>query len=120
VGAEGRPTPDALTIVAWPGAGVSAISQRAHVSPDPDRPAAYAVAVLLPVTGAWTLHLAAAGPAGAGVGRLPITAAAPGAVPVPVGWALGLAPLAGLLAFAVAQHRWLAAQTGARPGQPDA
>ena len=114
-GGDDRPAPDALTIVGRPGAGVSSTPQRARIAPDPDRPTAYAVAVPLPVTGAWILHLAAAGPAGEGVGRLPIAAAAPGAVPVPVGWALGLAPLAGLVAFAVAQHRWLAAQTGARP-----
>jgi len=114
VGGSARPRPGAITIVAQPGAGISATVQRARVVPDPDRPGAYAVAVLLPVTGAWILRLEAVGPAGEGVGRLPVAAASPGAVPVPVGWALGLAPLAGLLAFAVAQRRWLARQTGAQ------
>lgn len=98
-----------VQVSAQPGLGTSATSQRARVGPDPDRPGAYGVAVPLPVTGAWILRFEVAGEAGGGQGRLPVTAASPAAVPAPVGWAIGLAPLAGVLAFAVAQRRWLLA-----------
>ena len=100
-----------VQVSAQPGLGTAATPQRGRVGPDPDRPGAWGVAVLLPVTGAWILRFEVAGDAGGGQGRLPVTAAAPAAVPVPVGWAIGLSPLVGVLAFAIAQRRWLLAHT---------
>jgi hypothetical protein len=49
----------------------------------------------------------ASGAAGAGRAETGIIAAAPGAIPVPVGWAIGLSPLIGIAGFAAAQRRWL-------------
>ena len=37
--------------------------------------------------------------------------ATPGAIPLPVGWAIGLSPLIGIFGFAAAQRRWLKGMT---------
>lgn len=99
-----------LEVQAVPGAGAAASPVRGKTVPDGDQRGAFAVTQALPVTGAWTLVFTVNGAAGSGVGRLAVTAAAPGAAPAPLGWAIALTPLVGLLAFGVAQWRWYRAR----------
>lgn len=52
--------------------------------------------------GAWDLEIDLDGPAGSGSVRVPVKVAAPAAIPVWLGWAIGLSPLLGIAWFA----RW--------------
>jgi hypothetical protein len=65
----------------------------------------YVVTATFPVRGAWVLALDVSGAAGHGRAVVPVTAAAPGAIPVWLGWTIGLSPLAGLAAFLAVQVR---------------
>lgn len=103
----GEARPAAIEVAADPGSGVDALPARVRTAPDPDDPAATDALIPLAVAGTWVVRIAAAGPAGRGQAETAVIAAAPGAIPVPVGWALGLSPLIGIVAFAVAQRRWL-------------
>jgi hypothetical protein len=104
----GAPQPQLdLQVVAQPGPGTSADAVRGIAAPDEELAGAYGVRQPLPVAGAWTLEFAVSGPQGPGVGRLAVTAAAPGAIPVGAGWALALVPLLGLVLFGLWQWRWL-------------
>jgi hypothetical protein len=103
----GPPAPSEVQVVARPGLGTSATPTRARLAPDPDAPGSFAGAVRLPVTGAWLVDVSADGPAGEGRATVPVTAAAPGALPLWIGWAVGLAPLLGVLWFTWWQHRYL-------------
>lgn len=99
-----------VQVRAQPGTGVSATPVRARMTPDADTMGGWGADLPVPVTGTWVLIFEVNGPQGAATGRLPIAVAAPGAIPLPVGWALGLTPLVGLLAFGIAQYRWLRAR----------
>ena len=107
----GEAVPTTIRVAAEPGPGVSATAARTSTAPDPDQPSGTDALIPLAVTGLWLITISADGPAGAGQAQLSVIAASPGAVPVPVGWALGLSPLSGIIAFAVAQRRWLRAAT---------
>ena len=96
-----------LQVAAQPGPGTSAAAVRGIAAPDEELAGAFGVRQPLPVAGAWTLEFAVSGPQGPGVGRLAVTAAAPGAIPVWAGWALALVPLLGLVLFGLSQWRWL-------------
>lgn len=63
----------------------------------------YVVTASFPVRGAWVLALDVAGPAGRGRAAVPLTVAAPGAIPQWLGWTIGLSPLLGLAVFLAAQ-----------------
>jgi hypothetical protein len=99
--------PDTIRVRAEPGAGVEARAAQVRTVPDPDDPTATDALIPLSATGLWVLTVEAAGPAGAGEAEVGVIAAAPGAIPVPVGWAIGLSPLIGIVGFAAAQRRWL-------------
>jgi hypothetical protein len=101
------PAPESIRVVARPGLGVDSMPTRAVLAPDPDAPGSFAGAVRVPVVGPWLVDVLADGPAGAGDATLAIHAAAPGALPLWLGWALGLSPLLGVLWFAWWQHRYL-------------
>lgn len=108
------PQPTEVRIAATLGAGSDAVAARVRVAPDPDDPAATDALIPLATAGLWQITIEANGPAGAGRAETGIIAAAPGAVPVPVGWAIGLSPLVGVVGFAVAQRRWLRGMTNAK------
>jgi hypothetical protein len=93
-----------LVAIPLPGAGTDARPGRAATAVA-QRPGVYQVSVTFPVRGAWVLALAVAGPAGSGQAAVPVTVAAPGAIPTWLGWAIGLSPLAGLVAFLAVQVR---------------
>ena len=98
--------PDGATVVAvtLPGPGTPGRPGRATAVPG-DRPGAYVVTASFPVRGAWVLVLDVAGPRGRGRAAVPLTVAAPGAIPQWLGWTIGLSPLLGLAVFLVAQVR---------------
>ncbi|HLI29391.1 MAG TPA: hypothetical protein VKZ60_20180 [Chloroflexota bacterium] len=101
--------PTAVWVVARPGLGTDATPTRAVLAPDPDAPGGFAGGVRLPVAGAWLLDLLVDGPAGPGQATLAVTAAAPHAMPVWLGWLLGLSPLAGVGGLVWWQRRYLRA-----------
>ena len=103
----GAPQPRlALQVAAQPGPGTSAAAVRGIVAPDEELPGGFGVRQPLPAAGAWTLEFSASGPQGPGVGRLAVTASAPGAMPAWAGWALALLPLLGLLLLGLSYRRW--------------
>ncbi|MFN8514021.1 MAG: hypothetical protein U0841_15840 [Chloroflexia bacterium] len=105
----GQPT--TIRATAEPGAGVDAIAARVVMAPDNDDPTATDAAIHLSTAGLWVVTIAADGPAGSGQAETSVLAAAPGAIPIPVGWAIGLTPIVGVIGFAVAQRRWLRSVT---------
>lgn len=94
-----------VALVARPGLGTEATPTRGTVGPDPDRAGAFAAQVNLPVQGAWNLEISVSGPSGRGQARVELLVAAPGAIPLWLGWAIGLSPLLGLGAFLLWQRR---------------
>jgi hypothetical protein len=101
------PAPESARLLARPGLGVDSIPTRATLVPDPDAPGSFAGAVRVPVMGAWLVDVLVDGPSGPGAATLAVTAAAPGALPIWLGWALGLSPLLGVAWFGWWQHRYL-------------
>lgn len=107
VAPQGDPAPTTVRLVARPGLGTNATPSRSTLGPDPDAPDRFAGLAHLSVTGAWLLDVQADGPAGAGRATYAMTAAAPGAVPVWLGWLVGLSPLLGVVWLGWWQHRYL-------------
>jgi len=107
-GPGSRVGPRTARVVARPGLGVSATPTRATLAPDPDGPGSLAGAVRLTVTGPWLLEIAVDGPLGEAAAVVPVTAAAPGALPAWVGWLIGVGlPLGGLIWFVIWQQGYL-------------
>lgn len=89
-----------LTVTGLPGDRTHAVPTRVRrLRPDPREPGDYAGEIAFAVAGAWVLEVRAAGPAGTGAVRLPLTVGAPPAIPVWVGWMIGLSPLIGVIWF---------------------
>jgi hypothetical protein len=104
----------AVTVAPADGAGVVAITLPGPGTPArPGRTAiaaggrsgTYEVTATFPVRGAWVLAIDVAGRAGSGRAAVPVTAAAPGAIPIWLGWTIGLSPLVGVAAFLAVQVR---------------
>jgi len=97
---------DAAGVVAitLPGPGTAGRPGRA-VAASGGGPGRYEVTATFPVRGAWVLALDVSGAAGHGRAVVRVTAAAPGAIPQWLGWAIGLSPLVGLAAFLAVQVR---------------
>jgi len=93
-----------VVAIALPGPGTPARPARAAVAPG-GRAGAYEVTATFPVRGAWVLAIDVAGRAGRGRAAVPVTAAAPGAIPIWLGWTIGLSPLIGVAAFLAVQVR---------------
>ena len=94
-------------LTARPGLGTNATPTHAVLVADLDAPGSFAGSARFTVAGAWLLDLDLDGPAGPARATLAVTAAAPGAIPVWLGWLMGLSPLAGLVWFGWWQHRYL-------------
>jgi hypothetical protein len=93
-----------VVAITLPGPGTTARPGRTVVGAGA-RPGTYEVTATFPVRGAWVLAIDVAGRAGRGRAAVPVTAAAPGAIPIWLGWAIGLSPLVGLAAFLAVQVR---------------
>jgi hypothetical protein len=91
----------AVTVTGVPGPGVDATQTPAtNLRPDPAEPGSYTGEVSFPVRGTWDLQLEVSGPQGEGTANVPVTVAAPSAIPVWLGWLIGLSPLVGVAWFA--------------------
>jgi hypothetical protein len=104
--APGQPVRGSLTfnISSIPGEGVHATPVRASISPDPKITNGIQGAAEITVQGPWSLHIAVDGSAGHGEVNVPITAAAPPAIPGWLGWTIGFIPFLGLFAFLLMQR----------------
>ncbi|MDQ3942090.1 MAG: FixH family protein [Actinomycetota bacterium] len=90
-----------VTVTGVPGLGTDATQTREiAMQPETAEPGSYAGEVSFPVRGAWDVRIRVSGPAGEGTASLPVTVAVPGAIPVWLGWLVGLSPLVGIAWFA--------------------
>ncbi len=76
---------------------------RDSVSPDPQVPGGVQGAAEITVQGSWNLHVVVDGPSGQQTFDVPITATTLPAMPLWLGWLLGLIPVFGLLVFLLMQ-----------------
>lgn len=89
-------------VTSEPSQDIHATSVRAGLTPDGHNGVNGAAEI--PVQGAWMLHIVVNGPAGQATADAPITATAPPAIPLWLGWLIGLIPLYGLFAFLLSQR----------------
>jgi hypothetical protein len=105
----------ALTAAAIPAAGTNATEVTATISHS--SPLGFTGHVTMTVRGAWNLRFTVSGPLGTNSVPLPLTVAAPTAIPIWLAWTIGLFPLLFLLAFARRQRSALSRlQRQAAPG----
>ncbi|GAC1632179.1 MAG: hypothetical protein NVS4B11_32860 [Ktedonobacteraceae bacterium] len=89
-------------VTSVPAHGIHATPVRAGLTPDGHNGVNGAAEI--PVQGAWTLHITVDGSAGQGEVDVPVTAVAPPAIPLWLGWLIGLIPIYGLFAFLLSQR----------------
>jgi hypothetical protein len=97
-------TQDTLTytVISVPAPDIHATDVRAGLTPDGHNGVNGAAEI--PVQGSWTLHIIVSGASGSGVVDVPIAAVAPPAIPLWLGWLIGLIPIYGLFAFLLSQR----------------
>jgi hypothetical protein len=92
-------------ILMKPGLGTDAVELRSHLSPS--GPSGTLVgSIRMPVRGAWNIVIQLNGPQGAGQASFPIVVAAPGAIPIWLGWLIALTPLLGIAWLIWHQRRY--------------
>lgn len=98
-----------------PGLGTDATAQRFPLS------ASNGVlrgTIHIPVRGAWNVLVTLNGPGGQGTAHIAVTAAAPGAIPVWLGWLIGASPLALIVFWIWRQHLYKRSLLVAARDQP--
>jgi hypothetical protein len=90
-------------VTAVPGTLVNAVPVKATLSPDPEHASGVRGTVNLPVSGQWMLTIEIDGPLGSRSEDVPVLAAAAPAMPVWLGWAIGLLPIWAIVGFVLAQ-----------------
>ena len=100
-GSSGTLIYDVFSVPAY---GIHATPVRAGLSPDANVHNGVQGTAEITVQGDWTLQITVTGPAGTSVAEIPITATAPPAIPLWLGWLIGLIPLYGLFAFLLTQR----------------
>lgn len=80
-------------ITVEPGLGTDATTQRFNLSATGAANGALQTTIHVPVRGAWNLVITLTGPQGQGTSKVAVTAAAPGAIPIWLGWLIGASPL---------------------------
>ena len=93
------------TIFMLPGLGTDAVELHSRLSPS-GQDGTLVGTIRMPVRGAWNIVVQLNGPQGAGQASFPITVAAPGAMPVWLGWLIGLTPLLGIAWMVWHQRRY--------------
>lgn len=88
-----------------PGPLVDATSVRASVSADSHVANAVQGDAEISVSGSWSLHITVNGPQGLGMTDVPVEATALPAVPIWLGWLVGLIPFYALVAFLIIYWR---------------
>ena len=89
--------PSSYAVTAVPDTTLDAIPVKATLAPDKDGSGAVRGTVNLPVSGQWLLLIDADGPLGKGSGSAPVLASAPPAIPLWLGWLIGLTPVWAIL-----------------------
>jgi len=92
--------------VLHPAPGTDGNSIPAALTPNGESQHVFNVQVTPPVKGKWLLHLQLTGAAGAASGDIPINVDGPPAIPLWLGWLIGLVPLPFLLLFIAYQIIW--------------
>jgi hypothetical protein len=92
-------------ILMQPGLGTDAVELRSQLSPD-GQTGTLVGSVRMPVRGAWNIVVQLDGPQGVGQASFPITVAAPGAMPIWLGWLIALVPLLGVAWLIWHQRRY--------------
>ncbi|HLG61003.1 MAG TPA: hypothetical protein VKY19_03655 [Ktedonosporobacter sp.] len=93
-------------IIADPGLGTDAVELHAPLSPIAANSTILRGAISMPVQGAWQIGIALDGPRGSGTAHFPVTVAAPGAIPVWLGWLIAVTPLLGVAWWLWRQHHY--------------
>lgn len=92
-------------ILVEPGLGTDAVELRSQLSPVAQSNTLVG-SIRMPVRGAWNVVVQLNGPQGTGQASFPITVAAPGAIPVWLGWLIALVPLLGVAWLVWHQRRY--------------
>ena len=92
-------------ILEVPGLGTDAVELHAQLSPV-GQSGTLSGSIRMPVRGAWNIVVQLNGPQGTGQASFPITVAAPGAIPIWLGWLIGLTPLLGVAWLVWHQRRY--------------
>jgi len=82
-------------IIGIPGPGTDGALVRANLTPGTQQPGTLVGSIRLPVRGAWHLIVELNGSRGQGTASLDVTVTAPNAIPIWLGWLIGLSPLVG-------------------------
>ena len=99
-----QPGPLTLDVISIPGTGVIATPiHAASFTLNPNVRDEVRGSAEITVQGSWNLFVSVDGPLGHGVAAVPVMATAPPAIPLWLGWAIGLIPPVGLLAFLLVQ-----------------
>lgn len=92
-------------VTAEPGPGTDATPLRFSLAANGDTNGVLAGTIRMPVRGAWNIVINLTGADGPGTAQVAVTVAAPGAIPIWLGWLIGSSPLT-LIAFWIwRQHR---------------
>lgn len=81
-------------VTAEPGLGTDATPLRFNLTASGDTHGTLAGTIRMPVRGAWNIVIDLTGPQGTGTAQVAVTVAAPGAIPIWLGWLIGASPLA--------------------------
>jgi hypothetical protein len=92
-------------IIMQPGLGTDAVPLRAKLEPQ-GQDGMLVGSIRMPVRGAWTIVVQLNGPQGPGQASFPILVAAPGAMPIWLGWLIALTPLLGIAWLVRHQYRY--------------
>jgi hypothetical protein len=92
-------------ILEVPGLGTDAVELHSQLLPA-GQAGRLSGTIRMPVRGAWNIVVQLNGPQGAGQASFPITVAAPGAMPIWLGWLIGLTPLLGVAWLVWHQRRY--------------
>ncbi|HJT56432.1 MAG TPA: hypothetical protein VJ761_08055, partial [Ktedonobacteraceae bacterium] len=93
------------SILVVPGLGTDAVELRSQLLPV-GQSNTLVGSIRMPVRGAWNVVVQVNGPQGSGQASFPITVAAPGAIPIWLGWLIALVPLLGVAWLVWHQRRY--------------
>lgn len=93
------------TIITQPGLGTDAVPLRAKLESQ-GQDGTLVGSIRMPVRGAWTIVVQLNGPQGPGQASFPILVAAPGAIPIWLGWLIAATPLLGIAWLVWHQYRY--------------
>ncbi|HEY0756187.1 MAG TPA: hypothetical protein VGD98_19685 [Ktedonobacteraceae bacterium] len=109
-------------ITTEPGLGTDGTSLRFHLSATGEANGTLRTTIHIPVRGAWNIAITLTGSRGQATSQVAVTAAAPGAIPVWLGWLIGASPLVIVAFWIWRQHRYkraLLSKTTASPVASD-